>query len=394
MKLIRDVRKTFLSKYRLDLNKKRRVYSMPDVGKASELAKKANEVLQGAIVALGEDPETTAKKATEKVARAQKAAATREAKKAEQERNRLELEKLRLEIAQLHTELDYQLYLVDISSDPIDNEVIGDLLGEIYLLKQQIGNLQSENGRLFNGLEDEKIISAKLEKRNYFLDIRLHKTRIILGVLILLLLSALGLYIWKHVIVPNHNKTVVATQATATPTPTPTPNPSPTLTPEPQFILVVILEPTAVSTPEPTPTPTTKPTPTPTATSTPTPTLKPTLRPTPKPTAKPTATPTSTPTPKPTPNPTPEPTPMPTPVPTPKPRIATGKGNFSLPFSAGDTIVGWKIVFSNGKKFEGGTGYFVRNSPLDGEVTDGAINPWEQEITNQTVISREEVLHQ
>jgi len=48
-------------------------------------------------------------------------------------------------------------------------------------------------------------------------------------------------------------------------------------------------------------------------------------------------------------------------------------------------------VFSNGKTFEGGYGYYIRNSPLNGEVTDGAINPWESEITNQTVITRQEV---
>ena len=64
-------------------------------------------------------------------------------------------------------------------------------------------------------------------------------------------------------------------------------------------------------------------------------------------------------------------------------RTPTGVGQ-SLTFQAGDTVVGWKIII-NGKTFEGGV--VIYNSPLEGTVTDGVINPWSTEITNQTVIS-------
>lgn len=346
---------------------------MADIDKAQKSAEEAEKKVRGVIDALGEDPNVTARKAAEKQARAERTRVTKEKKRVEEERKRLELEKLRFEIDRLKTELDYQLYLVDISSDPIDNEVIGDLLGEIYLLKQQIDNLQSENGRLFNGLEDEKIISSKLGTRNYFLGIRLHRTRIFLGVLILLLLSALGLYIWKHVIVPNHNKTVVATQATATPTPTPTPSPSPSPSPTP----------TPKPTPNPTPTP--KPTPTPTPTLSPSPSPTPTLKPTPTP--RPTPKPTPVPTPKPTPKPTLRPTPKPTPTPNPRPRIASGKGQ-PLDFQTGDKVVSWAIII-NGKYFEGRKVLYC--APTGGTLIDGVKNPWPEEVTDETELTWEEI---
>lgn len=71
-------------------------------------------------------------------------------------------------------------------------------------------------------------------------------------------------------------------------------------------------------------------------------------------------------------------------------RVRTPTGvSQSKTFQAGDTVVGWKIVI-NGKTFEGGV--VIYNSPLEGTVTDGVINPWSTEITNQTVISSNQIL--
>lgn len=65
-------------------------------------------------------------------------------------------------------------------------------------------------------------------------------------------------------------------------------------------------------------------------------------------------------------------------------RIPTGVGQ-SKTFQAGDTVVGWKITFTNGKSYEGGV--VVYDSPFGGTIVDGVINPWPGEITNQTVVS-------
>lgn len=70
-------------------------------------------------------------------------------------------------------------------------------------------------------------------------------------------------------------------------------------------------------------------------------------------------------------------------------RTPTGVG-LSNNFQVGDTVVGWKITFSNGKSYEGGV--VVYDSPLEGTITDGVINPWSTEITNQTVISSNQIL--
>ena len=63
-------------------------------------------------------------------------------------------------------------------------------------------------------------------------------------------------------------------------------------------------------------------------------------------------------------------------------RITTGVGK-TLSFKAGDTVVGWSIVVDN-KTFTGGV--VLKNSKYIGTVTDGVINPWAGEITNQKVI--------
>lgn len=70
-----------------------------------------------------------------------------------------------------------------------------------------------------------------------------------------------------------------------------------------------------------------------------------------------------------------------------KVRTPTGVGQ-SLSFQAGDTVVGWSAVI-NGQTVEdeNGVGIVIYNSPYSGVINDGVINPWPDEITNQTVIT-------
>jgi len=134
----------------------------------------------------------------------------------------------------------------------------------------------------------------------------------------------------------------------------------------------------------------------------PTPTLVPTSVPTSKPTVMPTLKPTPTPTPEPiaTPTPSPTPTAKPTPVPTAKPtpestptreRLVTDKNNPIKLFSKGDNVLSHgKIEFVNGKPYKGD--FVIYDSPFDGFVVNGVVNPHPYEITNEVVISRKEVL--
>lgn len=64
-------------------------------------------------------------------------------------------------------------------------------------------------------------------------------------------------------------------------------------------------------------------------------------------------------------------------------RVTTGVGQ-SKAFQVGDTVVGWSVTI-NGKTVEGQL--VLYNSPVAGIVTDGVINPWSSEITNQRVIT-------
>lgn len=63
-------------------------------------------------------------------------------------------------------------------------------------------------------------------------------------------------------------------------------------------------------------------------------------------------------------------------------RVPTGVGQ-TKNFSAGDTVIGWSITIK-GNTYEGGV--VLYNSPCGGTVTDGVINPWSSEITNQAII--------
>lgn len=117
----------------------------------------------------------------------------------------------------------------------------------------------------------------------------------------------------------------------------------------------------------------------PTPTPTPEPTVRPTIKPTIKPTSKPTVSP--QPTIKPiNPNKTPESTSK-------KRRILTGKGK-SLPFKIGDTVVGWEITI-DGTSVNGGV--ILYNSPVEGILTDGVINPESWDIHNQRVITLDDI---
>ena len=108
----------------------------------------------------------------------------------------------------------------------------------------------------------------------------------------------------------------------------------------------------------------------------PTPTPKPTIKPTPQPVVSP------QPTIKPIiPSKTPESTSK-------KRRILTGKGK-SLPFQIGDTVVGWKITIDGGS-IEGGI--ILYNSPIEGILTDGVINPESWDIYDQRVITLDDIL--
>lgn len=66
-----------------------------------------------------------------------------------------------------------------------------------------------------------------------------------------------------------------------------------------------------------------------------------------------------------------------------KVRTPTGVGK-TLSFEVGDTIIGWKITI-NGKTVEGDN--ILYDSPVSGFITDGVVNPWPSEITNQKVIT-------
>lgn len=64
-------------------------------------------------------------------------------------------------------------------------------------------------------------------------------------------------------------------------------------------------------------------------------------------------------------------------------RITTGVGQ-SRSFKAGQSACGYKIVFDNGKPYEGG--YGVINSPYAGIVTDGVVNPTNTELAKVKII--------
>lgn len=91
----------------------------------------------------------------------------------------------------------------------------------------------------------------------------------------------------------------------------------------------------------------------------------------------------------------PKPTTMPTSTPEPtSTQVTTINGKWT-PFCAGDTVTGWAISI-NGHYFEYKYGVVLYDSPLDGHVigefeTPGIINPYCWEITNQKLITREEV---
>jgi hypothetical protein len=68
-----------------------------------------------------------------------------------------------------------------------------------------------------------------------------------------------------------------------------------------------------------------------------------------------------------------------------KTRIPTGVGQ-TKSFQIGDTVVGFTITI-NGKTFNDPNGVVITNAPFAGIVTDGVINPWSTEITNQKVIN-------
>ena len=124
-------------------------------------------------------------------------------------------------------------------------------------------------------------------------------------------------------------------------------------------------------TPTPTPTPTKQIIAIPISVSTPTTTI--TFPPTPTSTLSPTLNPTAT--------------LMSTPIP--KQKVYTGIGK-SLHFKPGDTVVGWSIRI--GTSFYKGGRVVLYDSPCEGIVTSGIINPDEWEITGETVITRDEIL--
>jgi len=80
-----------------------------------------------------------------------------------------------------------------------------------------------------------------------------------------------------------------------------------------------------------------------------------------------------------------------TPSPCPnKTRVTTGTGK-TLTFTQGDTVVGYKIVL-NGKTYKNdGIGVVLYNAPTSGTVTNGVINPWPSEITNQKLITPNQI---
>jgi hypothetical protein len=72
-----------------------------------------------------------------------------------------------------------------------------------------------------------------------------------------------------------------------------------------------------------------------------------------------------------------------------KTRTPTGVGQ-TKDFQVGDTIVGYSITI-NGRTFSDPNGVVIYNAPFGGTVTDGVINPWSTEITNQKVITNDQI---
>lgn len=61
-----------------------------------------------------------------------------------------------------------------------------------------------------------------------------------------------------------------------------------------------------------------------------------------------------------------------------KERRPTGEGK-TLQFNVGESVFGWEIVLSNGKKCSGG-GCYLTLAPVGGTVLSGVVNPWKEEL--------------
>ena len=67
-------------------------------------------------------------------------------------------------------------------------------------------------------------------------------------------------------------------------------------------------------------------------------------------------------------------------------RLETTEENISLIFNKGDTVVSReRIELINGDVYNGR--YVLYNSPFQGIVTHGIINPYQWEITNEMIIN-------
>ena len=146
-------------------------------------------------------------------------------------------------------------------------------------IKQELENLRSERNDLFFKGEDEKRYSTELEENTDRLNSKLRRNRIIILILIIVLLIFAGVWAWKcYPIIFTSNPSLTTT---LTAKPTLAPNLSLTLVSTPTTKSKPTSKPTTTLTPAPTFEPTLKPTPMPTAKPTPVPTPKPTLSPTP-----------------------------------------------------------------------------------------------------------------
>lgn len=315
----------------------------------------------------------------------------------------LESQKRDFEEESLEVFNKYQKYLTDAQQDIIEFNFFMDLLEEdLACAKKKLAYAEEESLEVFNmylkaqsddeGKKGGKSAMMKPEKEKFWGFKKGRKTpkwKIIAEMITLFFLISIIVAILTILKVGNSGQSpspiptrIVATTPTLMLKPTVAPNPTPKPTPAPT------LKPT--STPTPTPNPTLKPTITPTVTLKPTPTPSPT--PTPEPTLAPTLKPILIPTVSPTPKKT-------KPIVTPKPTIQstevkrqkqfTGKGK-SLPFKAGDTVVGWAISVDGGN-IEGRV--VLYDSPVDGILTDGVINPDSWDIHDERVITLDDILN-